>query len=164
MSSGRVYDFKSAGAKRSDPQFNRDVELPPVGIATPLSLDSRIVGPFKMHYTLEEQIHDNLKNLILTNHGDRLGNFSIGANLNELCLEFTAKDDFDSEAMLRIRAAVKKSMPFVELRTFQTNFLNRSDKYVKPESMALLSIKLQYDIPRLRVIDKGLEVLLYIAG
>ena len=159
-----TYSFKSVGDLRTDPVFTKEVDLTPIGIKTPLEFDSEIGGPFRMHFTLQEQVHDNFRNLILTNHGERLGNYYFGANLRELCLEFVSKQDFDSEAMLRIKSATKRSMPYIELDTFRSNITNQVRSESRPHSMALLSIKIFYSVPRLKINQKALEVLLYIAG
>jgi len=164
MAVGEVYDFKSVGVKRDDPRFTRDVQLTPIGITTPLSLESQISGPFKMHFTLADQIHDNLKNLILTNHGDRLGRYNVGANLKELCSELSSKRSFDSEAMIRVKSAVAQNMSYVELSTFESTFNDDSYSASKPSGMSLFSIKITYNVPRLKIGNRALEVILFIMG
>ena len=153
MAASEVYDFKSVGVKRNDPRFIRDVELKPVGIVTPLALETNASGPFKMSFTLSEQIHDNFKNLILTNHGDRLGRYTFGANLKELCTELSS-----------IKSAVAQSMPYLELSTFESTFNVDPETAPKPPGMALLSIKIIYSVPKLRIGNKAIEVVLFISG
>jgi hypothetical protein len=117
-----------------------------------------------MSFTLSEQIHDNFKNLILTNHGDRLGRYTFGANLKELCTELSSKRAFDSEAMSRIKSAVAQSMPYLELSTFESTFNVDPETAPKPPGMALLSIKIIYSVPKLRIGNKAIEVVLFISG
>ena len=114
--------FKSVGDRATDSKFNREIDPLPIGFKTPLRLGTNRSGIFDMHFKIEDQIQDNLKNLLMTNHGERLGLFDFGANLRDLTAERTAKEDFDSEAMLRIKESVAKYMPFVELDSFESSF------------------------------------------
>ena len=164
MATDEVYDFNSVGVQTSDPRFSRVPDSKPIGIQTPLILDSSRGGPFKMHFNVYDQIRDNLRNLILTNSGDRLGRYTVGGNLKELCSEFVSKKSFDSEAMIRIKTAVRKSMPYVELSTFKSEIRSLPNDPSKPPSMSLVSIKLAYSVPRLRSSNNALEFLLYIMG
>ena len=132
MATDEVYDFNSVGVQTNDPRFSRVADSSPIGIQTPLRLDSSRGGPFKMNFNVYDQIKDNLRNLILTNNGDRLGRYIHGGNLLELCTEFVSKKSFDSEAMIRIKTAVAKSMPYVELSTFESEVrsIPRDPKHV----------------------------------
>ena len=93
-------DFKSVGVKRSDGVQDRttSVALPPIGIVTPLSLDDTGSGLLSMHYSLADQIADNLRNLVMTNHGERVGIYDFGADLRPLTLEL-AQPIWEEEAM-----------------------------------------------------------------
>ena len=106
--------FKDVGIKGFEPN-QRSVDIPqiPFGIKTPLEIDTTGKSLFKMHFNFAEQMDDNLRNLIQTNFGDRLGFYNFGANLRPLLTEYTNKEDFDAEAMLRINTAISKWMPFV---------------------------------------------------
>ena len=79
-------------------------------------------------------------------------------------LLFISKKSFDSEAMIRIKTAVAKSMPYVELSTFESEVRSLPNDPSKPDGMALLSIKVAYSIPRLRSSNNALEFILYIMG
>ena len=68
-----------------------------------------------MHTDLFDQIRDNLRNLILTNWGERLGLYDFGANLFELASENLAREDYDQEIAFRIKSAVDKWMPYISL-------------------------------------------------
>jgi len=152
--------FKSSGDRSTDKKFNREIKPQPIGIKTPLRFGSGISGIFEMHTDLGDQIQDNLKNLILTNHGERLGLYDFGANLRELTTERLAKDDFDSEVMNRIRRAVEKYMPYVELSSFESLFAEPPSV----EAIAEISIKVFYNIPRLGLYNKGIEIILHCIG
>jgi hypothetical protein len=75
-----TYSFKSAGKTRQQEKEEVLVSSPvPYGIKTPLSIATKD-GILAMNYSLEEQFADNLRNLLQTNWGERLGLFQFGAN------------------------------------------------------------------------------------
>ena len=65
-------------------------------------------GLFEMHFDNRSQVKDNLRNLLQTNWGERIGLYAFGANLNELVGELSSQEDFDSEAMLRIKSTITR--------------------------------------------------------
>jgi phage baseplate assembly protein W len=157
-----VYDFKSVGERVSPYRQNNrldDEVINPIGIKTPVQLGGEKEGFLAMHYNLKDTIQDNLKNLILTNHGERLGNYYFGANLKELLTELGSEDG-DIEAISRIKAAIKRYMPFVEPQTFETGRL----ALLTTQDLTAISIKITYSIPNLRVTNQGLEVIMYMAA
>lgn len=151
-----VYKFKSVGKTATVEQIETvEVTLPPVGIKTPLRLDDKNI--FCMHYDLANQMHDNLKNLLLTNWGERLGLYEFGANLRELTSEFTTIDSFDDEAITRIKNAVTKWMPFISLKNFSSTVDREENKDV-----GILKLTITYDIPRIGIRDKALQISMYV--
>ena len=149
------FNFKSVGIK-NDQQPITGSTLP-IGIKTPLQLGKSGEGIFAMHTSLADQMADNLRNLITTNHGERLGLYDFGANLRSLTLDFTSLEDFDSEAIIRIRNAVTKYMPFVNLKTFETTIDRLNNQVV-----GKINIKITYNIPQLSVTDRQVAVTLYV--
>ena len=163
----REITFKSAGIQTGDPSLLKTVDPTPFGIKTPIDLGTGRSGIFQMHFNPISQIDDNLRNLILTNNGERLGNYAYGANLRPLTTELSALDDFDSIAMDRISAAVKKFMPFVELSTFSSDAAKIASSAIKEgtiQSMATISLSIKYSIPRIRVGERSLDILIYCIG
>jgi phage baseplate assembly protein W len=157
--------FKSSGIKVSDPSLQKVVNNPPVGIKTPLEIGTGRSGIFQMHFDPVAQIDDNLKNLILTNKGERLGNYSYGADLKRLTTELTAHDDFDALAMTKINKAVKQFMPFVELDSFQSSFGKTIDKNNSIKgSITKIDLIVRYGIPQLKVTGRVISVSLYCIG
>lgn len=152
-------DFKSVGERADAPRFRSVTNETPIGIKTPLRFGFQNDGIFAMHFRLSDQIHDNFKNLLLSNHGDRLGLYDFGANLRELTLEY-GKDSFDVDAIVRIRTAVAKYMPFLEPRTFES-FV---DPRETSNAIAKVRIRISYDVPRLGITGKAIEVELYVGG
>lgn len=151
-----TYNFKSSG--KTAEQIN--IEIPkrtivPIGIRTPLRLDDKNL--FAMHYSISEQIHDNLRNLLLTNWGERLGIYDFGANLQELTTELSNIDAFDEAAIDRIRNAVARWMPFVSLN----NFVSETDNE-KNDNTGIVKITLTYSVPELEIENKALQIKLYV--
>lgn len=149
------FNFKSVGTK-NDQQPITGSSLP-IGIKTPLRLGKQGNGIFAMHMSLADQLADNLRNLINTNHGERLGLYDFGANLAPLTLDFTSQEDFDTEAVIRIRNAATKYMPFINLKTFESSFDRFNNQVV-----GKITIKVTYDIPQLAVVDRQIAVILYV--
>ena len=155
----KTYSFKSAGSQRdtSSSQVPSVARKPPIGIKTPLQL-SQQEGLFEMHTDLSKQVSDNLRNLLLTNHGERLGFFDFGANLRPILFNLGSEDG-DLEAINRIKKAVSKYMPFVSLQDFQT-FVDRLDN----KEVAKIGIQVTYTIPRISPAVRSLEIMLYMGG
>jgi phage baseplate assembly protein W len=130
----------------------------PIGIKTPLELGEGADGLLKMHKNLADQVHDNFRNLVLTNHGDRVGIYDFGANLEELTHELGSELG-DKEAISRISKATSRYAPFIQLVSFEAFTDHRDNAHV-----AKVGIRITYDIPKLGIKDKALEVVLYSTG
>jgi len=160
VANNKKYDFKSIGTsfERQSEIDSRNTRSPPVGIKTPVALSDVGMGFLKMNTTFSDQIHDNLINLILTNHGERLGLPRFGANIMELAFEMQS-DSGANEAMRRITQAVNKWMPFVALGSFEPVVELFENKQV-----AKVGVKLTYSVPRIRSKERGMEVIVFSAG
>lgn len=117
------------------------------GVKTPLALAPGTL--FAMNYTIGEQIADNLKNLIQTNFGDRVGIAQYGTNLIPLLAEFKSIDDFNNEAMVRIKTAAKLWMPYVDLRGYES-----FPEFKNGVFMKAVRILLSYRVPGIPVLAK----------
>jgi phage baseplate assembly protein W len=122
----------------------------PVGIKMPISFGLNSL--FEMNLTFENQIKDNLKNLLLTNHGERLGNYFYGANLKPLLTEYTNIDSFNNEAMKRINTAILRYMNYVVPEEFGSEEIN--DKINLTSPSINLKIILNYTVPRINQKNK----------
>jgi phage baseplate assembly protein W len=150
------FNFKSVGKTATQKTIETLVKSPtPIGIKTPLAIgnDGNI---FAVNYKLSDQMHDNLRNLLLTNWGERLGLYDYGANLRPLTTELVSQDDFDAAAIERIASAVSKWMPFVNLDEFLSVFDRNENK-----NTAIARITITYSIPALDVAQRALEVSIY---
>jgi len=148
--------FKSVGTTQKQSSL---VSSPtPFGIKTPLQL-STTDGLLVMSYTLAEQVKDNLRNLLLTNWGERLGLYNFGANLRPLATEFTTLDNFENAAIQRIHDAVSRWMPYVELDRLESVVDHMNNK-----NTAVIRTTVVYDVPKLGIKSEKVEVTIYAVG
>lgn len=154
-----TYSFKSSGILKTNQvaeKAERELVGLPVGIITPLRLGTN-EGIFAMNYSLEDQIADNLRNLIQTNWGERLGLYQYGANLRPILVDYSTQEDFDSLAIQRINAAVSKWMPYVSLE----DFISSTDR-VENLNTAIVKLLITYTIPSIETKKRAVEIILYV--
>lgn len=78
-------------------------------------------GFFNRTTTSLEQAKSNIRNLLLTNKGERLGNPTFGTNL--LSLVFSQENtDLESRVEEEIRASMGEFLPFINIVSIETNF------------------------------------------
>jgi phage baseplate assembly protein W len=159
MPSSKTYDFSSVGESATSYQkrvstATSEAANPPIGIKTPLEIGLERDGLFRMHRNIEDTISDNLRNLLLTNHGERLFRYDYGANLRELVFELGTEEG-DFEAINRIRNAVSTYLPFVNLQTFES--VQTPQTYTEPSKVI---IKVTYSVPGLNNKTRLIEVVL----
>jgi phage baseplate assembly protein W len=162
-----TYKFKSSGFIKGSKNIDEIIEkqtLLPLGIKTPLQLNRKSLDSlFAMHYEVADQIQDNLRNLMMTNPGERLGRPDYGAGLRELTMEMLATDDFESILMNRIKMTVDKYLPIVELSNFTLEDIT-AEAYTLQSSMAKVEVIIDYNVPRFQIINKKLAITLFVAG
>ena len=163
MSIRKKYDFSSVGELKSDVDSRRlrsisDTRVNPIGIKVPVSLSESNEGLLTMHTDIEKNIADNFRNMIMTNHGERMGLYDFGGNLKELAFEL-GSDDFDSEAARRIRRTTQKYMPFIQLITFEP-LVDRNDN----KEVAKVGVRITYKVNTLSQKDRVIEAIIYTAG
>ena len=108
-----------------------EVTKSPIGIKTPLEKGSASLGEslFKMHFDVDDQIMDNLKNLIMTQKGERLGFSDFGTNLNAIYSNTSlTEDDIAEIASNEVSNAVKKYMPSIKLTQFYSQRVGDNEK------------------------------------
>ena len=155
----KSYSFKSVGVQAEDTKAVVDrTQRLPVGINTPIQFWNEAGGLCSMHKDIGKQLSDNLRNLLLTNHGERLGHYDFGANLRPLVFDL-GTDEADQEAIRRIKRTTSKYMPFISLEGFQV-FVDREDN----KAVAKVGVQITYKIPRLDTALRSLEVMLYMGG
>lgn len=159
MSNATVYDFGSVGdtlptlREHEKASFQKStIKFNP---RTPLKLSSDNTQLFVMNESLETSIADNLRNLILTNRGERVMNPDFGANLKSILTEF-GTSGFESEVMRRIKTATTKYLPYVALTTMSMQKLEST-----PQS-GLISVEfnIAYSVPKANIANQQLTVVL----
>ena len=156
----KSYSFKGVGQLKTDvDDLTKDTAIVlPIGIKTPISFSQTGNSMFDMSYDIGTQIRDNLRNLLLTNSGERLMMSDLGANLKELAYDLSS-EEVVSEAIRRIATTVSKYMPYVDLQTFEP----RTEKSEEGETI-LSIIKVVYNIPTAGLINQALEMSLVVAS
>ena len=158
------FNFKNAGRNVLDvfDETKEKLEVKkqiPYGIMTPLRHGTDRAGIFEMNFNIGDQIADNLRNLVQTNHGERLGHFDFGANLRPLSMELMGQEKFESEAMSRIAKSVSRYLPFVKLKTMTVARVP-----VTEENLPQVIITLEYRVPVSDSKQRRLEVIVNLAG
>ena len=149
----KIYDFAGVGQTLEEQAESSIVSQKdqPIGVATPVRL-SRVNGSvLEMHKDMSLQIKDNLRNLIATNHGDRLMLYDFGANLLPLAYEL-GTESADSAAISRITRAVGKYMPYVTLNTFEPIRQPGPDGKV-----AKVGVRISFSVPSLQIKKQFIE-------
>jgi phage baseplate assembly protein W len=117
-----------------------------------------------MHFQPSDQIIDNLKNLIKTNFGERLGRFDYGANLQSLSFDYADIGNFENNALTNIREAINKSMPIVEVDNVEVISYSKEDSSEIPSGIAQVNIAVTYNVPKIKIIGGKLTVVIYAGG
>lgn len=153
------FNFKSVG-KTVEQTINQKTLIAKTptlyGIKTPLRCTGEYV--FDVTYSLSQQLGDNLRNLILTSFGERLGLYNYGANLRPLLFEYTSLDDFDSKCIGNINSAVNLWMPYIILN----NFVSSIDSTQSSKGIDAIRLYITYDVPSLNLKEQAIEVILYV--
>ena len=107
-----------------------DSPLKPIGIKTPLERGTTQKETlFKMHYDILDQIEDNLKNLVMTQKGERLGFPDYGTSLREIYSNNTLEENEIADlASEEVRQVVQKFMPSLRLVEFYSNRVSIDNK------------------------------------
>jgi phage baseplate assembly protein W len=148
--------FKNVGRTQQQADAEKQtITATPVGIKTPLRYGTN-EGLFAMTYDFADQVGDNLRNLILTNRGERLGICDFGADLRSILSEYDTQDNFDTLAIEKIKTSVERWMPYVDLVDYES----RVEKTKNNASLVILTIR--YNVQALNLKDKKIEVSLYV--
>jgi len=90
-----------------------------IGIGLPLNYGD--AGFFKRTTTSLEQAKHNIKNLLLTKKGERLGNPTFGSDLFAILFEQEG-DDLESKVEEAVRSAMSEFLPFINVNAIRTVF------------------------------------------
>jgi len=150
--------FKSVGITSAELTTQQTAIAPtpkPIGIITPLRFGENNEGLLGMHYTVGNTMKNNLRDLIMTNWGERLALYDYGANIGPLVTEYElGKGSFDDTVMQRISNAVGKWMPYVELEGFDSS----QQSYTTSPGLGFVVITIDYSIPRASIPTSRLQI------
>jgi phage baseplate assembly protein W len=90
-----------------------------IGLELPLNYGNS--GFFNRTKTALQQSISNIKNLLLTNKGERLGNPTFGSELLSVIFE-QENTDIESRVEETIRSSMSEFLPFINVVNIQTNF------------------------------------------
>jgi phage baseplate assembly protein W len=153
-------DFKNVGYKQYGTRKidNTEQSKIPIGIKTPLEFGANGEGFYAMNFSVGAQIKDNFRNLLQTNHGERVGRYLYGANLQQLVLEFTNKENFEGEAAERINTAAALWMPFLQLGSFESQPILEDNQFI-----GKIGITITYSVPEAQIFDERIQTILYVS-
>ena len=106
-----------------------------IGVSLPLEYGRQ--GFFNKTKTFLEQTKSNVKNLLLTIRGERLGNPTFGSDLMRLLFE-PQNDDFEAAIEESIRSSMDEWMPFVKIRDITVT--------PSPRNPNLMRVRLQFSV------------------
>tara|TARA_E500000318_G_C3476001_1_gene178459 strand:+ start:201 stop:689 length:489 start_codon:yes stop_codon:yes gene_type:complete len=157
------FKFKSSGFRQDDRRFvaKKTVDRP-IGIKTPLEAGGDI---FVTHNNPIRQLSDNFRNLIMTNHGERLGMFDFGANLKSLLYDYSNEPNFESIVSEAIVSATGRFIPSITISEVSATFVDTNEKNnLNKIGLAIVRLKINYSIPRFKSPKLSLEVDLAVGG
>jgi len=159
MSNAATFDFGSVGdtlpTLREHEKAAFEEKVIKFSPKTPLSLSPDKTELFVMNKNLADSVADNLKNLILTNRGERVMQPNFGANLKSILAEY-GTDGFESEVMVRIKSSTKKYLPFVSLQQFGMEKLESPPQ----DGTIVVKMNVTYSIPAVNVLNQQLTVIM----
>ena len=126
--------------------LNEDVYI---GIGLPLTYNK--TGFFYKTKTSLEQAKSNIKNLLLTKKGERLGNPEFGSDLTSVIFEQEG-DDIESKVEEAIRSSISRFLPFIIIDEIETAFSDRNPNVVNVSISFSINIdttekeKLSFDV------------------
>ena len=112
--------------------LNEDIYI---GLELPLNHGQE--GFFTQTKTSLEQTKSNIKNLLLTKIGERLGNPTFGCNLRSVLFE-QENTDIESKIEEEIRQAIGEFLPFVDIQKIET--------LLSPTNKNIINVRLKFGL------------------
>lgn len=85
----------------------------PISIKSPMSISERF-GAFDMYEDVTSAVTAHIKNILLTNKGERLGNYNFGANVRKIIFESNVSN-VEDELARSIKDNIIQFIPSVQL-------------------------------------------------
>lgn len=166
------FNFKSSGTRRGENIRFDEVNIieNSIGIKTPMELGDDRKNLYATHKDPVQQIKDNLRNLVLTNFGERLGRPELGADLISITFDSDQIADFLNLSKIKITEAVNKYMPFIFINDIQYVSNNATQNQLNTtflsDSVGVkeVSIIINYNISQINLINQMLQVNVFAGG
>ena len=164
-----IFKFKSSGVKITHRKFKPTKnqiksKMIPIGIKTPLEFGIDNNEFLKCHTDPVSQLKDNLRNLILTNNGERLGRFNLGCNLHSLLMENNALDNtLKSEIIKTINNQVMLNIPLINIQDIIIDNQTKN-KSNSPAGLSMIIILIKFSVPKLQQKDLAIKVNMLMGG
>lgn len=99
---------------------NNDTSPNPIGISFPLMKGYRQKESlFMMNFDLLEQVKNNIKLLIMTRKGEKLGSIDFGTDIADVINDINLdKSEIEKKVYNELSISIKKFFPFVTLESF----------------------------------------------
>ena len=142
-------DFKHVGGDFDGLHRTSTTSTRPIGIKTPIRRGEK--GLFDIESNPLAVIKDNLKNLLLTNHGERVIFANYGGNLISLLFMMTEEisSDVVSEIALNIKQSVDASMPWIQLDNLEITHSTTDSNLPKNTAR----VRIGFQVEGLTIID-----------
>ncbi len=108
----------------------------------PLGFNKVDLG-YALNKNLKESINQNLKNLLLTNPGEKVFDANFGVGIKSYLFE-NMSDTFDSQVISRINSQIAKYMPFVNIKKLDV---------IRSADENKVSISMYYSVPTVSIND-----------
>lgn len=160
------FKFKSVGEMPDARVNDNSGKITPrnLGFKTPFK-NSGNSDIFDMHQDPREQLKDNLRNLILTNKGERLGMPEYGASLKSISYDLSNRSDYIGIVQKQIVEQTKIYLPAITIQRIQVEINDETEMInSNRQGLALLKTTVLFDIPVMRESNLAIQVLMYIGG
>ncbi len=129
------------------------------GLLTPLSPAKNVGSLYNTSTQIDTQIIDNFRNMLLTNHGERLILTDFGANINNMLSERSSRPDWDQMVATQVTATTQKYMPFITIDGIQS-----LTQPARNDGFSRVIVAVNFSIPKLGVQNKRIELTLVNQG
>ena len=166
-----TFNFKSSGFTYEDIVVVDQESQPkrkPIGIKTPLEFSRKSSRQlFHMNDNPVFQIKDNLRNLILTEKGERIGRPDYGCGLKDYTFDLTAIPNYEQEVINIIKRQVEKFMPFVlitniEILDYYSNGVDQFDQL--GSRLAATLLRVSFEVQKIAVKNQKIDVVIFSGG
>ena len=96
-------------------KFKAEIDQKAIGLSLPIRKGND--GYFESNYETRKQIQSNLRNLLLTQKGERIGNVDFGCNLKKVLFEPLIQEDLEAFIQQDVESAVATYLPYVTIES-----------------------------------------------